>query len=253
MIIILEIPPEIEILFERARELRQELMREYEDCINSGEDVSLRAKCLTHEVLERIRVALDHTMRKYWDMHILNRLSEADRRKRINIYFPIRKSIDGFRQFLDNVKMNDLELIDKPMYDLLLASQPFTKEFNNWLYSLTELAGIGKHVEIIDQKQKKIYVFTVESETTRISWIPQYLKFDPFDPNVDIKMIGAPIDPYHRDLISNPNLTVRHEERTDFRLEKEDFLGEGRLSAPYFCSLVISQAYRIVKKMIKLI
>ncbi len=250
---LLEIPPEIEILFERARELKNELMMEYEKCINDDKGPSLRAMCLTHEVLERIRVALDHTMRKYWNKHCLQGLSKEDKKKRINVYFPIRKDILSFKKFLKSIKMEDLELVDKSMYDLLLSYQPFTKRFNRWLYSLTELAGKGKHEELIKQEQKKLCIFIAESEMGSVSWMPKYLKFDPRDPNVDIKKLGAPIDPYNQSLISSPYSKIRREISIDFCMEKENFIGEGRLSAPFFCVLVIDQAHRIVKKIIELV
>jgi len=250
---LIEIPPEIEILFERAKELRQELMVEYEIGIKDDKDVSLRAMCLTHEVLERIRVALDHSMTKYWNKNILNNLSEKDKKKRKYHYFPIRSNLNSFNNYLIKAKMEDLKLIDEPMYNFLLENQPFMKESNKWLYSLTELAGTGKHEEFVNQKQVKICIFKAESEWGSVSWIPQYLKFDLNDPKIDKKMIGAPIDPYFQTLISNPYKQIRHEISTDFRLEWEDLSREGSLSAPFFCSVVIDQAYRIVKKIMKLI
>ena len=247
------IPPEIEILFERAKELRQDLIVEFEKCIKVGEEVSLRAKCLTHEVLERIRIALDHSMRKYWNKKILCNLSEKERKGKINLYFPIRSNLNSFKKYLKKVKMEDLEITDKPMYDFLLENQPFMKEFNNWLYSLTELTGTGKHEKFVNQKQKKICIFKAESETGSVSWMPQYLKFDPNDPEIDIKMIGAPIDPYHQFLVSNPYTTIKIETSIDFHLEKESILWEGRISAPFFCLVAIEQAHRLVKKMMRLI
>lgn len=69
-----KIPSEIEILFERAKEFKQELTRVYEKCIGENENISLRALSLTHDIFEKIRHALDHTMSLFWKKRISIRL-----------------------------------------------------------------------------------------------------------------------------------------------------------------------------------
>ena len=233
-----EIPPEIEILFIRARELLKELVHEYEKCYKEKE-VSYRAMSLTHEVLERIRNALDHTMRKYWNKHIAIRLSERER-DRIQVYFPIRKNLKDFKYSLVKMKMNDLETNHKEMYDFLLKTH---KNYKDLFAPLQEKSNEGKHEKLFEQALKYIHTFTIESEYANVTWIPQKLKGGSNDPNVDLKQLDP--DDLHR--MSNPYYDTQIKTSIDFRFKKDNS------SAPFLCECVISQANRLVKKMIQLI
>ncbi len=243
-----KIPPEIEILFERAKEFKQELTREYEKCIGENENISLRALSLTHDIFEKIRHVLDHTMSLFWKKRISIRLSQKDKKK-ARVYFPIAKDLNGFKAMLGRAYMQDLDSIDKPMYDLLLSCQPFEQKYNKWLNRLAKLAGKGKHEQLINQKKVYSCLFTAKSDMGNISWVPKSLKLNPnTDPNLDIeKLLDESTDPFHQNLISNPYVTIRYRPIMDILLE------EGNKSALSFCSEVIDQAYRIVKKMVQLI
>ena len=233
-----KIPPEIEIFFIRARELLKELIHEYEKRHKEEKEVSLRAMSLTHEILERIRNALDHTMRKYWNKHIAIKISKNERKK-INIYFPIRKSLKDFKDQLIKMKMKDLETNHKEMYDFLLNTH---KNYKNLLAPLQEKSNEGKHEKLFKQALKYIHTFTIESEYANVSWIPQKLKGGSNDPNVNLKKLSP--DDLHR--MSNPYYDTQIKTSVDFRFKKDNS------SALFLCECAISQANRIVNKMIQL-
>jgi len=58
--------PELKSILDRADELLKDLEGEYTRCLHSHK-VTERAKNITHEILEKLRNALDQTMRKAWE------------------------------------------------------------------------------------------------------------------------------------------------------------------------------------------
>lgn len=65
---------QVESMLERADELLRELEDEYKKCLQTH-NVTERAQNITHEVLEKLRNTLDHTMRTAWDKYIAPYLS----------------------------------------------------------------------------------------------------------------------------------------------------------------------------------
>ena len=86
---------ELESMFARAEELLEELEEEYNNYLHTKK-VSRRARNLTHEVLEKLKDALEHTLRKAWEKFIAPSLSDEDIQKAL-IYFPAENDLHSFR------------------------------------------------------------------------------------------------------------------------------------------------------------
>ena len=135
---------EVGSMLDRADELLRELEGEYKNCLKA-QNVTERAKNLTHEVLEKLRNALDHTIRRAWDNYIEPNLSKRDKERAI-VYFPIVSDLNSFRSMLGRGCMADLDKVHKKLYDFLLKKQPFPSGDNQWLKLLAEIAAEGKYV-----------------------------------------------------------------------------------------------------------
>ena len=141
---------ELESMLDRADELIGNLEDEYKNCFQT-KNVTNRAQNITHEVLEKLRHALDHAMRRVWDKHVSPHLSEEDR-KRAHVYFPITTGLGFFRSKLGEGRMSNLNKLHKELYDFVLKKQPFSSNENKWLDLLTKIAAEGKHVKLAPQK-----------------------------------------------------------------------------------------------------
>lgn len=93
-----------------------------------------RAKNLTHEVLEKLRHSLDAEMRRAWERVAAPQLTQGQR-QRARVYFPIADDPQSFQSTLGRAEMGDLTARHRPLYDLLLAHQPFTSADNRGLPS----------------------------------------------------------------------------------------------------------------------
>jgi len=145
---------ELESMLDRADELIGDLEDEYKNCFKA-KNITTRAQNLTHEVLEKLRHALDHAMRGAWDKYVSPHLSEKDR-NRARVYFPIVNDLPNFRSTLGRGAMKDLDKIQKNFYEFVLNKQPFSSNENNWLDLLAKISAEGKHVKLAPQKLIKI-------------------------------------------------------------------------------------------------
>ena len=135
-------------IFDRADELTGELIREYEVCAQMGE-VSERAKNLFHEVLIKIRSALDFAMRRIFDKHTTHQGKEKDKIGR-QAGFPICDNKNEFCKKLKKLGLSHLEENNPDLYKKLLQAQPF-KTGKREPRFLRELSNLGKHVELAAQ------------------------------------------------------------------------------------------------------
>ncbi|GAH34724.1 unnamed protein product, partial [marine sediment metagenome] len=122
---------ELESMLDRADELIGDLEDEYKNCLKA-KNITTRAQNLTHEVLEKLRHALDHAMRGAWDKYVSPHLSEKDR-NRARVYFPIVNDLQNFRSTLGRGAMKDLDKIQKHFYEFVLNKQPFSSRANSGL------------------------------------------------------------------------------------------------------------------------
>ena len=143
--------PELKSVLDRADELLRDLEDEYNKCLKA-QSVTVRARNITDEVLQKLRSALDQTMTRAWGKYIKPKLSKHDAED-VRVYFPTGKNPDSLRSILGQGYMKDLDKDHKSLYDFLLAQQPFESTQNQWLELLREITAKGKHVRLTPQKR----------------------------------------------------------------------------------------------------
>jgi hypothetical protein len=168
---------ELESMLDRADELIGNLKDEYQKCLNS-QTVTNRAQNITHEVLEKLRHALDHAMWRAWNKYVSPNLSENSRNS-ARVYFPIADDLRNFRSTLGRGAMKDLDKVQKDFYDFVLSKQPFSSNENKWLDLLTKISAEGKHVKLAPQKGIEVPPRKVpKHEVSSISSDPFSIKFN---------------------------------------------------------------------------
>lgn len=199
---------ELEGMLQRTEELLRDLEMEYKECLHSTR-VTERAKNLTHEVLERLRSALDHTMCRLWEKHIISPDTEQ---RSIRIYFPITDDLHSFDSMMGRMAISKAE--HKTIYEFLLARQPFSSEENRWLALMTKVAGEGKHIRLVPQKRLESRRIKVSGSAGSASWDPSTVKF-----RAGVSVVGAPIDPATQRVVPTPGVTEKIEVWVSFNLE----------------------------------
>lgn len=226
---------------DRAQELLRDLEREYGASLAS-KTVSERAKNLTHEVLEKVRHALDAGMHRLWELHIAPKLT-PEQRKRARIYFPIANDLPSFQSILGRAEMEDLATDYKVLYDLLLAHQPFTSADNRWLAILRDLSGEGKHIRLRPQKRTEGRRIVVEGPGgAAVSWDPSAVRF-----GGGVSVMGAPIDPNTQRIVPTPGITEREEIWVAFLIEWLD------INALGFCQEAHRKTGTLLEEMLRLV
>jgi hypothetical protein len=204
---------ELASMFDRADELLQDLEGEYQKCLQT-QNVTERAKNLTHEVLVKLRSTLDHAMARAWRKYVAPNLSEQDR-QRARVFFPITSDLDSLRSTLGRGCMSDLDKTCKNLYDFLLDKQPFSAQENRWLDLLTKIAEEGKHVQLTPQKRTETRRIKVSKpEGGYVSWDPSSVKF-----GSGVSIMGAPVDPRTQRIIPTPGVTEQLEIWVSFIFE----------------------------------
>jgi len=135
--------PEMLGVFDRADELARDLVEEYGACAQTGQ-VSERAKNLFHEVLVKIRSALDIAMNRLFDK--LTSVADSKRAKRKRgVSFPICESETKFDEALERWGLQHLQQVEPALYGKLRQPQPFSTKRQDLLW-VRELSNLGKHV-----------------------------------------------------------------------------------------------------------
>ncbi len=173
-----------------------------------------RAKNLTHEVLEKLRHALDAGMYRAWEP-VVAPLLTPEQRKRARVYFPIADDPPSFQSILGRAEMGDLATRHRPLYDLLLAHQPFTSADNRWLAILRDLSGPGKHIRLQPQRRNETRRIVVERPGSgAVSWDSSAVRF-----GGGVTVMGAPIDPATQRILPTPGVSERDEVWVAFLVE----------------------------------
>ncbi len=231
---------QVESILDRADELLEELEDEYRRCLQA-QNVSERAKNITHEVLEKLRNSLDHSMTIAWNKNIASNLSEQDKR-RARVYFPIADNLDAFRSILGRGFMVDLDKVHRIIYDFLLKQQPFSSSENRWLQLLAELAAEGKHVQLAPQKRMEARRLKVTRSEGYVSWDPSSVKF-----GSGVSIMGAPVDPRTQRIIPTPGVTEQVEIWVSFIFE-----GRG-VNSLIFCKEASQKTRKLVQEMLRIL
>jgi len=196
---------ELESMLDRADELLGDLEHEYKNCLKL-QNVTERAKNLATEVLVKLRSALDHAMRRFWEKNIAPNLHDQ-KGKRAYVYFPITNELKDFRSLLGQGKMPDLDKNHKKLYDFLLKQQPFSSTENRWLDTLTKIAGEAKHVRLIPQKRmEKINRISVSRPGGAVSWDPSSVRF-----GAGVSVMSARINPNTQRIVPTPGVIEKVE------------------------------------------
>jgi hypothetical protein len=231
---------ELESMLDRADELLGDLEDEYQQCLNS-QNITMRAHNLTHEVLEKLRHALDHAMGRAWGKYIAPNLLEKDR-ERAHVYFPITSNLEYFRSRLGEGRMGDLDKVHKNLYDFLLSKQPFSAGENRWLDILTKIAGKGKHVQLIPQKRMETRRIKVSGRGGSVSWDPSAVKF-----SNGVSILNAPVDPRTQRIIPTHGVTEQVEIWVSFIFE-----GYG-VNALGFCKEACQKTRALIEEMVNVL
>jgi hypothetical protein len=232
---------QVDSMLDRADELLKELQNEYDSCLQAH-SVTERAKNLTHEVLEKLRNTLDHTMRMAWDKYIALNLSEQDK-KRARVYFPIVDNLNVLQSTLGRGYMANLSEVHKNLYDFLLKKQPFSSKENRWLELLSEIAPEGKHIRLTPQKRieaRRIKVTRPGGGS--VSWNPSSVRF-----GTGVRVVGAPIDPNTQRITPTPGVTEQLEIWVSFILD------DYGVNALGFCKEACEKTRALVKEMMEIL
>jgi hypothetical protein len=205
--------PDIKSILDRADELLNDLGEEYNHCLQASK-VTSRAKNITHEILEKLRGALDQTMFQAWEKYVSHNLPDQQRES-ARVYFPIASDLNSFRSVLGRGGMPNLDNIRIDLYDFLLNRQPFMSKENQWLALLSKIAAEGKHIRLTPQKRTEIGRIKVsKSNGGSVSWDPSSVRFGP-----GVSIVGAPIDPRTQRIVPTPGVTEQREIWVSFILE----------------------------------
>lgn len=233
---------EIKSVLDRADELLKDLEEEYKDCLQTHK-ITARAKNITHEVLEKLRSALDQTITRAWEKYISPNLSDQQK-KRARVYFPVAGDLKSFHSTLGRGSMTNLDKINKKLYNFLLNQQPFTSADNQWLDLLNKIVVEGKHIRLTPQKRIDTInrVKVTSSGGGSVSWDPSCVKY-----GSEVKVLGAPIDPRTQRIVPTPGITEKLEIWVSFILEGYN------VNALGFCKEAYQKARLLIEEMFNFI
>lgn len=230
----------LESILDRADELLHELEAEYDRCLRSKK-VTERAKNMSHEVIEKLRNALDQALNMFWERHVAPRLSERQIEK-ARVYFPIANDLQSFHSILGRGFMQDLAQENEKLYSFLLVQQPFSSEGNEWLNLLAKIAA-RKHVRLLPQQSVETARITVSRPNGgSVSWNPNSVRF-----GKGVSIVGAPIDPKTQRII--PTSGVSEDVVTWVAFLFEEF----GVNALAFCKQACKKTRLLIEDMTRLI
>lgn len=200
--------------------------------------MSLRARNIAHEVLDKLRSSLDQAMRRAWHRHMAPYLSEDEKRK-ARVYFPVSSDLDSFESTLGRGCMTELATCNPELYQFLLEKQPFASEDNGWLRVVSKLAAEGKHERLVPQKRMETRRITLTGPRGgSISWPSSGVKF-----GRGVSFAGAPIDPLTQRIVPTPGVTERIDTLVAFIIEGYD------VNAVGFCRNACSRTRQLLEEM----
>lgn len=225
----------IAVTLEEADETLKRLLAEY-DCSLQQKKVTAKALKLTQDVCGHIRSALDMTARRYWEKHVAPKLTEDDR-KQAKVYFPIAPHQAGFDPILGRWMWKAVRADHQPVYDYLLAQQPFSDGKNKWLAVAADLSN-KKHIDLVPQRRFEERRIRVSSPGGgSVSWGPE-VTF-----GAGISIMGAPVDPRTQRIVPTAGLTETIENWISFVIDDHG------VNAAGFCKEATAGTRRIVQEM----
>jgi hypothetical protein len=224
---------DIDAQLDRTKELLKDLEKEYLNSIHI-QQVTSRAKVITHQVIESLSNVLDQLSYKLWKQKVSPKLTEAERKKADkNVYFPFGKDKQMFDSALG--KWGEHNNIDTDLLDFLSRWQSFNIK-DDWLLNLKSLAR-NKHIGLIPQKVSKVTHIEYSSSAGTVHLISENIKFGP-----GVSILGAPIDPTTQRIIPTEGVKEEIDQWNSFILEGYD------LDALSFCNSSLERVEQIVKE-----
>lgn len=203
---------ELSSVLDRADELMQDLLQEYDKCVGT-QSVTFRAQNLFHEVLLKLRSALDMTMVRIWEMHVDPELDHAKRRKVAkHVDFPICETLEQFNQELSEFHIRHIEQDEKELYELILKAQPFSTKRAD-LARLKDWSNLGKHVRLVRQECDARPATRVTTPQGTIIHSDGVTFHGPH-------IMGLPVDPATRQLVSAANAQIKQVTYVSFTVEE---------------------------------
>ncbi len=228
-------------MLDRADELLRALEDEYNACLQTH-NVTERSRNLTHEVLEKLRNTLDHTMRIGWEKYIAPTLSKQEI-KRARVYFPIADDLNSFQSIFGRGGMGNLHKAHKDAHDFLLKKQPFSSEENQWLGILAQITAEGKHVRLTPQKRIETRRIKVSrGEGSNVSWDPSSVRF-----GAGVSVVGAPVDPNTQRIVPTPGVTEQVEVWVSFIFD------DYGVNALGFCKEACQKTRALIQEMLNVL
>lgn len=227
----------IAMSLDRADELLAEMGREYDQSLKSRL-VSPRAVHFTHEVCERLRSVLDRLARLYWDRNISPSLADDDKSKAA-VYFPVTGDMHAFNSVMGRWRWKDTKGQHCALNQFLLDVQPFSKQENDWLRILNELAIASKHIDLVPQTMIEERRVTVSGSGGSVSWGAGVT----FGNGVSI--MGAPVNPSTQRIVPTAGLTEKIEVWVSFLIQGHNVNAFG------FCRDVCKNVRDIAERMTK--
>jgi hypothetical protein len=229
--------PNLETTLRTAEKRYAELLEEYASCLNK-QSVSQEALQLTHDVCGLLCSVLDRTARRYWDIHVAPLLSDDDRRK-ADIYFPIVPSVAGLDSTLGRWRWKNVREHHQPVYDYLLALQPFKMDSNAWMSVIKDLAIKGKHIDLVPQVRTERQRITVTTPGGgSVSWNPSGVRF-----GSGVWIGGAPVNPATQRIVPTPGLTENIDIWVGF------LVADHNVNAAGLCNQACAEVRRIATEM----
>jgi len=185
---------ELQGILDRADELKEDFRKELDYCIENRQ-VTERAKNLYHEVLIKLRSALDIIMSKVREKYVSPVPKEN---KKLNIYFPICKDQQHFEKMMEKVGMQNLQTLSKDLYSLILKVQPFVTQRKD-LLDFKEMSNRGKHTSLVLQKLD----YTEAIKITSSKGIIIHSKGVKFPAS---GIFGASVDPNTQRIVQTPDV-----------------------------------------------
>lgn len=201
---------ELQGILDRADELTEEFRKEFERCIENM-SVTERAKNIFHEVLIKLRSALDITMSRVWSKYVSP--DWPQQKEKPKIYFPIRDDQQSFEDEMKRYGMQNLQTLNEDLYNLIVKAQPFVSE-KKTLSDFRSMANLGKHTGFVLQKlESKEAIKITSPKGTMI-----YTKGTEFPSS---QIMGASVDPKTQRVI--PTSEVKDEEIVWVQCSLDDY------------------------------
>lgn len=226
----------IKAALDRADQILTDLEKEYAASLHS-KDISAATKQLCHDLLEKLKSALDRTARRYFEKHVAPALDSKDAMA-ATVYFPVSEDQHSFESTMGRWRWKAVKGDHQDLQDFLLQLQPFHSTNNGWLSQLNNLVNEGKHIDLSPQSRvERRHVTVSRPGGGGVSWGPGVT----FGSGVSV--MGVPIDPRTQRVVPN---NVVNEEITiwvDFTFTK---YGNSALG---FCRQALAETRRIVQLM----